>query len=417
MTRTTHTRHGSDYTVTFPEFPTFTSQPHAIKIIQQAGKQDVVELRFGTRDPYYHRALKTGVLVKITWKTELTSGSWYGYVYNGDETTHASIQRMFVLRAIGSSFPLKQSGNKVWKNKTASEIVQDICKTFKIKAVVDKTSLRFSQQSLAGLTYWEKVQELANRVGFVAQMYGTTLYFQRIDKLIDQFNSVIPVLSYSDGNVNVGMTYEAQTLDHFKAKVGDLNESVDHVNKQKIINGINPITGEIHSVASSPNLVGTNLRDASSQSLFSHVLTDVVAETKPAARELSEAMSHLARFSIHGEASGQGDPRIAPYRTVEIGGTGELTDGFWVVKSVEHNLYHDGKYVVDFTCMTDGLGKNKQGAFRRTEGSVVPIRNVAYEMATGGNQEPSTPTISSITPLIKETDGGFNQYSNRWVGR
>jgi hypothetical protein len=31
-----------------------------------------------------------------------------------------------MLRGIGTSFALKEGGNKIWKNKTAPEIVQDI---------------------------------------------------------------------------------------------------------------------------------------------------------------------------------------------------------------------------------------------------------------------------------------------------
>lgn len=417
MNSRTQNRYGTNFEVTFPDFPTFRQVPQWFRITQEQGKQDVIELSYGSFDPHFQKALKTGTLFKVKWNTKYAKNEWVGYVYNGDNITQATVKRNFLLRGVGASFPLKEGGNKIWKNKTAPEIVQDICKQHKLKAVVDKSNVRFGMQSLVGTTKWEKVQELANRIGFHAHISGTTLYFQRIDKLIDQFMSVIPVMSYNDGTIQPDIVFEAQTLDHFKAKVGDLLELGDYSKKDKVIHGIDPITAKSHTHTAKPTKVGKNVRTNVVEALFKEVSTAVVAETKSLAKELAEGLAHLARFSIHGEGKGQGDPRIAPYRTIEINGTGSDTDGFWVIKRVEHFVTYDGRYTVDFTCMSDGTGKNKSGSFRKTQASIVPTRDVAYEMATGGKQAPSTPTISSRQPLVSQTRGGFKTTPNRWVGK
>jgi hypothetical protein len=228
--------------------------------------------------------------------------------------------------------------------------------------------------------------------------------------------SVIPVFSYNDGTISSEIILDAQTLDHFTAKIGDLSETGTYVKKDKTVHGIDPITGKSHSHTAKPTKVGKNVRTNIVEALFKEVATTVVAETKSLAKELSEGMAHLARFSMHGEGKGQGDPRIAPYKTIELNGTGTETDGFWVVKSVEHFVTYDGRYTVNFTCMTDGLGKNKGGAFRKTQASVIGTRDVAYEMATGGKQTPSTPTMSARQPLVNQTLGGYNTSLSRWVG-
>jgi hypothetical protein len=272
-------------------------------------------------------------------------------------------------------------------------------------------------QSLVGTTKWEKIQELANRIGFQAHISGTTLYFQRIDKLIDQFMSVIPVMSYSDGSVNSETIYKAQTLDSFTAKLGDLSETGANKKTDKVLHGIDPVTGKSHSHTAKPTLVGKNVRADVRESLFKEVSTTVVAESRALAKELSEGMAHLGRFSMTGHGKGQGDPRISPYRTVEINGTGKNSDGFWVVKRAEHFVTYDGRYTVEFDCMTDGIGKNKGGTFRKTTASVIGTRDVAYEMATGGKQAPSTPTMSARQPLVNQTRGGFNTSLSRWVGK
>lgn len=413
----TQSRFGTTYQVSFPDFPTFNVVPQWVRLTQEQHKQDVIELGFASYDPHYQKAFKTGVLMKLKWQTQYAKGEWVGYVYNNKNKTQATVSRNVVVRGIGGSFPLKEGGNNMWKNKTAPEIVIDICKKYKLKAIVDKSNVRFGMQSLVGLTHWEKIQELGNRIGFHAYVSNSTLYFQRIDRLIDQFSSVIPVLSFNNGDVNAGVVYDAQTLDSFTANLGDLFEVGHYAKKQQIVQGIDPITGKSHSHTSTPSGVGKNLRTNVVEALFKKVVTNVVAETKDIAKELSEGLSHLARFSIHGEGQGQGDPRIAPYRTIEINGTGDVTDGSWIIKRVEHYMTFDGRYNVDFTCMSDGTGKNKGGVFRKETASIIPTRNIAYEMATGGKQAPSTPTISSRQPLVVQTRGGFKTTPNRWVGK
>lgn len=391
--------------------------PQWVRLTQEQNKQDVIELAFASFDDYYQKAFKTGVLLKLKWKTQYGKGEWVGYVYNRENTTQATTKRYIIVRGIGASFPLKEGGNKIWKNKTAPEIVLDICKQHKLKAVVDKSNVRFGMQSLVGITKWEKIQELANRIGFHAYVSNTTLYFQRIDRMIDQFNSVIPVMSYHDGSVNAGVVYDAQTLDYFKSKLGSISETQSHSKKEKTVYGIDPITGKSHSHTAKPTKVGKAVRKDVSEELFKQVMPSVVAETRNIAKELAEGMAQLSRFALRAEGSGQGDPRIAPYRTIEINGTGDVTDGFWIIEKVEHYMTYDGRYTVDFKCMMDGTGKNLGGAFRATTASVIPTRNVAYEMATGGKQAASTPTISRRQPLVVETRGGFKTTPNRWVGK
>lgn len=416
MNTRTQNRYGTNFEITFPDFPTFKQVPQWFRLTQEQGKQDVVEISYGSFDKHFQRALKTGVVIKIKWDTKYAKNEWVGHVYNGDEVTQATLKRNVIVRGIGPSFYFKEGGNKTWRNKTAPEIVQDLCKEVKLKAIVDKSNVRFDMQSLSGLTRWEKIQELAERIGFHAYMSNTTVYFQRIDRMIDQFSSVIPVLSYNDGTTNSEVVFDAQTLDYFKAKIGDILETGSYSKKDKIVQGIDPVTGKSHTHTAQPSKVGKSVRTNVGDSLFKQVITNVVAETKSMAKELAEGFAHLARFSMHGEGKGQGDPRMAPYRTIEINGTGSETDGFWIIKRIEHFVTYDGRYNVEFTCMADGLGKNKGGAFRTTKATVIPIRDVAYEMATGGKQAPSTPTISSRQPLVSQTRGGYKVTPNRWKG-
>ena len=413
---TTQSRVGTVSKVTYPDFPSFTTQPQYFRLHQAQGSHDVVEIAYAMFSPFYFNILKTGVLVKIKWTTANATGEFNGYVYNITPVTQASSKRNVVIKAVGASFPLKESSSKIWTNKTASEIVTDIAKTCKVKPVVTQSPVRFSQQSMVGHTYWEKVQELAHRIGYVAQMIGVELHFHPIDTMIDTFSTSIPVLSFHETNINAGGFFESQTLDMFKPTLGDMQESNINTKKDKTVSGIDPITGKSFKQTSSPSKLGVNLRSNASSELFTQIMPTRMAENPAVAKSMADAFARLSRFSNNAIAAGQGDPRISPYRTVEINGTGDFTDGFWVVKEATHFVTYDGRYSVEFSCMTDGTQKNIATASRPSKASIVPVRNVTVEMTTGAKTKPTAAKISITKPIIKQSQAGYKTTQRKWVG-
>jgi hypothetical protein len=158
----------------------------------------------------------------------------------------------------------KEGGSKIWKNKTAPGIVTEIAKKFKLKPIVTPHPMIFSQQSMLNHTYWEKVQELAGRIGYVAQVSGTELHFHPIDKMIDKFITTIPVLSFFDPVGNIWSEFNSQTLDMFKPRVGDYMDKASNSKKDKIVHGVDPVTAKFYSSSKSPTTVGKNLRTSDS---------------------------------------------------------------------------------------------------------------------------------------------------------
>lgn len=414
MSDTYQIRTGTTFSVSFPDFPTFNVAAQSFKLHQEAGKQDVVEIMYASFNPFYYKALKTGVPVQITWVSPNGKGDFYGYVYDTSMTTQATVKRYVTLRCVGASFALKEGGSKIWKNKSASDIVTDICKTFKLKPVVTPHTVRFPQQSLVGHTYWEKVQELAQRIGYVAQLVGTELHFHPIDNMIDINSSSIPVLSYSDGDINAGGVYEAQTLDKFKPTIGDHNESIGHSKREKTVSGIDPVTAKPFTHTASPTKVGQAVRTTTSDPLFKEVIPTRVTDSPAVAKAMAEGFAQLSRFNIKAEAASQGDPRISPYRMVEINGTGDTSDGFWIVTKVTHFVTYDGRYTAEFTCVTDGVGTNRPTVFRPTKAGIVGVRNVSLETTTGIVTKPGSTKLSEPVAMINQTQTGFNVTPRRW---
>jgi len=409
-------RQGSSYKVTYPDFADFDVQPSYMALLQEVGKQDIVELKYPFFNTFYQEALKTGVPVHIKWSNDKVSSEFFGYVYSVSSDVNQTLNKPFKVKCIGSGMVLKESGKKVWVNKTASDIVTEIANKYKLKPKVTSSSVKFNQQSLVNHTYWEKVQELARRIGYVSQVIGTELHFHPVDKMINQFMTSIPTLFFTTSDINTYMGTLSHTLDLFRPLVGDHADKESYKRRIKTVSGVDPITSMPYTVSASPNLVGKKLRKTTKDPLFNESLTTTISESSSMAKTVVEAHAHLSRFSILAEGIGQGDPRIAPYRTVEIQGTGNVTDGFWVIKKVEHSLTFDGRYSVEFMCMSDGVGSNKSSGFR-PDVAGVGVRNVAYELVMGGNVRSTSSRISAVTPMIKNNSAGFKITPRRWVGR
>lgn len=417
MLNMTQNRTGSKVSAVYPDFPGFSIPVYNFKLYQEVGKHDIAELRYANQRDFYFKALKTGTPVQVDWSNDKANGRFFGYVHDIAHRSSNALEKFVVVRVIGASFPLKEGGSKIWKNKTAPEIVSEIAKKFKLKPIITDHPLRFSQQSLAGHTYWEKVQELANRIGYVCQVRGTELHFHPIDTMINKSMSAIPILSM-DRNQYLGPYSDivSHTLDVFTPTIGDHFDTDTSTRKEKTVTGIDPISGKYYTSSASPNKVGKNVRKTTKDPLFKEALSTSVTGNKQAAELIAKAQAQLARFSITAEGHGQGDPRIAPYRTVHISGTGDNSDGFWIIKKVVHFVTFDGRYNIDFECMIDGTRSNQPSNVRPSKAEMIPTMDLSQESSTTTGRATYT-KLTSQAAMISESDSGFKVTPRRWVGR
>ena len=407
-------RTGSSFTVTYPDFSDFKNKAQFFTLHQEMGKQDVVDIHYKYLNTVHLKGLKTGVPIQVNWKNDKAVGKFFGYVVSVTPTTNQTLKRTVVVRCIGATLGLKEGGNKIWTNKSASDIATDIAQKFKLKPVVTKSPVIFSQQSLIGHTYWEKLQELAKRIGYVAQVFGTELHFHPIDTMIDKTMSVIPVFAFIEPFANRYNTIASQTLDSFKPKVGDFFDGESYDRKEKTVSGIDPVTGKSYSSSTSPNKVGKNLRSTAKEALFTETLPGAMTGNANMAKVIADANAQLSRFSMTAEVQGQGDPRVTPFATVEVRGTGNTTDGFWIVKKASHHVYFDGRYDLEFICLTDGTGANVPSSSRPSTAGTAPTRDLTSTTAT---KRPTSTKLTGAVALIKRTELGFKVTPRRWEGQ
>lgn len=412
MAKMLQSRTGSAFKVTYPIISDLDSPVEHISIYQEMGKQDVVEIHYPRLDPHAQSLLRTGVPVQIDWKNDKVKESFYGYVMDAKPSFHASTNRPFVVRCVGASLSLKNGGTEIWVNKSAPDVVTEIAKKFNLKPVVTPSPIILESQSMVGQSYWEKCQELARRIGYTCQVFGTELHFHPLDEMINRSMTVIPILSYGGPYIGPYSDVMTPTLDTFYPTTNDYSDTESYSNKEKNIFGFDPVTAKSYSSVTSPNSVGENIRGDKRDPLFEEYLPQGITASKSEALALSKAFSQLSRLSNSAKGTGQGDPRIAPYRTVEIEGTSKENDGFWIVKKATHHVYHTGRYELDFEVVTDGIGGNVPSAFRPTEAGTSPTR----DLTTATTERPTRTILTSTVTLVKQSDVGYKATPQRWEG-
>lgn len=408
---------GNSFKVTFPDFPGFERQPRYVTLMQGIGKHDVVELYFQSFSTFLEKSIKTGVPVEITYKNDKVKSKFVGYAYDTSHPTRQTLEKPVKVYCMGASFPLKERKSpKIWTNVTASDVALDIAKYGNLTPKVTPHKTRFSQISLTGHTRWEKLNELASKIGYGVQVFGTELHFHPIDKMIDQFMTTIPILSHEDPYTNPQSHFSAQTLDFFEANVGDFIESSKPNRTQKVVYGVDPITSKVYKSTSSPNTVGQGLRVNTSDPLFTTVETSVVTASDLMTQDMADGKAQHSRFSIPGKGTAQGEPRIFPWATIQVEGTGSTTDGFWVVDTASHTIHYDGRYKTEFTCVSDGTGLNQATAVRPPMASEAPVVDTSSALDMQPQTSPSSYTLSSAEAMITDQSGGYLTTPRRWVG-
>jgi hypothetical protein len=114
---------------------------------------------------------------------------------------------------------------------------------------------------------------------------------------------------------------------------------------------------------------------------------------------MSEGAAQMARMTMPAKVKCQGDGRIRPYAPVYIRGTGDLTDGYWIVKEAKHTFQKFGDYTVEMTVVTDGLGTNQASGYRNKDFKNVSMVNIAERVSRPDSLESSV--LKSRTVLQK----------------
>lgn len=414
-------RKGTNTVVTFPTLPSLTAQPRRIDLYQKQYSHDVLVLEYPAESTLWFESLQTGVPIEFRWNQNTLSKSWIGYVSSTSKSNSPQRVNSMNIVCVGGSFPLKDRAARVFVDSSIPRAVEQIVTEYGFNFIGDDNNQKFSQLTIAGLTYWEWIVEQGKRIGYGIIVDGMNFIFKPIDKLIDFGFSSAAILSIGDATVPFNTQAIDRTLDMFNVISGDNIEDSVNYRTIKNVGGVNPVSNEEYLAEANPLNTGNQLRSDASDVLFSEYRTDRVVQSAEAAKTEAEGAAELARFNLPATVRGQGDPRIRPFSTVFISGTGNLTDGFWVVKEAKHMFHKIGDYMIDLKIATDGLGDSLETSFRTRDASAVGLVNVDEALKNNGISplyfDMTSVELNSTGMIVKEANQGYKKVIQKWKAR
>lgn len=412
-------RRGTATLLTFPTLPSLTAQPRRVDLYQKQYSHDVMLLEFSSESTLWFETLKTGVPVQFSWRQDTLNKNWIGYVSSINKSHSPQRTNIMQIMCVGATFPMKQRATRVFPNSTIPEAVATIAREFGFNVVLENHPQRFSQLSITGTSYWEWINEQAKRIGYGVIVDGMDLVFKPLDKLVDLTFANAPVLSLGNAGAPFNTQYLDRTLDEFKIIYGDNVEDSMNFRTKKNVGGVNPINADVLLSSRGPTDDGTALREDPSSVLFQEYRTDLVINDSVAAEEAAKGAAQMARFSIPATVKGQGDPRLRPFGTTYISGTGNLTDGFWVVREVHHIFHKIGDYMANLKISTDGIGDAiVETPFRTRTDLTAGTVNLTEALNNGDTTllsfQLNSVQLTDTQVLQSEVNQGYVRTPSRW---
>lgn len=412
---------GTYFKVTFPTFSAARPvQPSLVQLVQRQGAHEILTLEFRNTIPSWMLSIKTGIPVKLEWNQGRQNNTWVGYISFISKESSAQRSQPMIIRCVGASFVLKQSVQRVFRNKTIQDVARQIAQENGLSFVGDSipNEVRYEQLVIAGESYWEWLQLNSSQIGCVVYVTGTRMFFKRITSLINLGSTNVPILQMWDTAIPATAVGVDRTLSYFKIISGEYVEGKAEPRSQKISGGVDPLSGKAFYAKATPKKSREALRKTVSDVLFDDPITNRVVHGPTMARSIAEGAAFLAQFSVPAKAIGQGDPRIKPYFPVYIDGTGTDSDGYWMVEEAIHEFHISGEYKVKLRLLTDGLGANKTSPYRQATANLTGTINLTQALINKTPELATSPAKSSKLalkgPIIKQGNQGFVRTPTKW---
>jgi phage protein D len=366
----------------------------------------------------WFESIKSGLPITFTWSYGKDEKHWVGYVQGINKTVNPQRSNLMTIMCWGSSFVLKDRVTRSFKNSTIPEAVKKIVTEHGFRFIGDTNGYRFPQLLIAGQSYWEWIQEQANLIGYGAYVDGMDFYFKKLDSLINQSFSSATVLSTNNPFIPTGQTVFDRTLQRFSVLNSEHVESGKNLRAVKSVGGVDPYTSQPFVESISPDEVGTAIRTIVSNVFFNQHMPDLVVNDRSSAVHLARGAAEMARFNLPAKAQAQGHPRLRPFASVYISGTGDLTDGYWFIRGAHHTFTLHGDHEVDLHLITDGIGSTMQTPFRKRDASTVGTVDLTHALENNG-KVPNAFTWNSVrlhstAPVVKQGNQGFKRTNVLW---
>jgi hypothetical protein len=175
-------------TVDFPTEPNFPRLFWSFRLTKSVDTHDQAVISFRGRLADASTRLKTGTVLIVTMQTGTTKSVWTGYVHRVEigPTSTPTVPYATRIFAVGATYVLKDTVQKIYKNVTADQVVSKIAKTNGLKAVTERHPTVRKTVSITGQTEWQAIRRLGKQTGFSIVADNTNIYFMSKDTLIEK---------------------------------------------------------------------------------------------------------------------------------------------------------------------------------------------------------------------------------------
>lgn len=396
-------------TVQFPNADQAPVQVLEMQLWQARYKHDFAVFTFRDWKASYNN-IRPGTPMQFTLHGDENQELFTGYVHHIKPKISPG-KNYVEIHFIGASYYLKQTSQKTYKGRTASEIVIEIAKRNNFSYNVAPHPRVYDQISQAGLTDMEMINKLAKQCGYAARYKNAEVYFEPVLKLYEETRENCQTLVLRDADDPAG-----STLYSFDPLIG---ESLEHDGEYKsatAVSGVDAYTGKLIQVTNQKRPKATRKR--SEPEFFDRFSSATVANSYTIAKSEAESVDQRTRFPYRATAEALGDPGLHPNVPVYIDGVTDDYAGFWIILEAEHKLTSTGytqfMYTTTLTLGTDSLGGAVAGADNklvktpnsRSKRTIIP--NVRQT-----NKKPQTVLKTGSAAPNKTADVGFGAIKNR----
>lgn len=355
----------------------------SLQVQQRINEHDTAVLRIRSVRTSWFKYFSNGAPIRITY--------WSGWNKNQKQTFLGYVTRVRLVTAgddnhyereilcVAASRVFRETGQVTYTNQTPSEIVSNICDKFKLTAVVQQDGLRRDTITQSGDTYWQFMNKLAKKTGYVLRAEGTTVYFLPLVQYAKRYAFTAPLISdyptWTDGIRSDPNVFEID------AWSGDVSQ--ERLADEAVFASVDPVSGKVAFRSAKPQAAGKK----ASAKYRRYMSSESASHSAYDAQLLAKGAADNGLMAIDASLVVAGNVLLSPYRPVRVNLKDAALSGIWLVKEVTHTIRRDREveYYCDVTISTDSIDGISRRALTRSAPRNVDL---STELLTGATRTP-----------------------------
>lgn len=222
--------------VRFPLSPTFDLVFLSAKLEQEFNSHDRLVIKYAGKVEDTLNFVGSGDPVEFEYSGAGYKKTWVGYVHKIIPSTVS--ENATTIICISPTYLLKTTRQKIYKNVTADQVVQKVCKQYGLKAVTQRHPRVFSTIAQAGQSDWQLLRRLAKQTGFGLKVTGTTVYFMSKNKLSSASTNNASVFFKETAAPTVRGIASMGTLIEFTPQISDEAPDMVGATVDRVVSGL-----------------------------------------------------------------------------------------------------------------------------------------------------------------------------------